>query len=264
MDKQAQRTENLSQTMELLVAYHQRPSVQLRNRIVRLNMGLVRKVAHQVSRQCSQPYEDLEQCGYLGLISAIERFKPSQGCAFSSFAVPYIRGEILHFLRDRAHSVRIPRRWLQLHQEGQKARQELTLTLGYPPSELQIAQHLQLPLDEWRSVRMAMVNRAPLSLNTTHPSSRYQNSDATSTLEDSLPDTHPRQQREEETLELHQALEQLEERTRQMIEGVFINQLTRQEVARNIGVSPITVSRHIQQGIDQLVGMLKQPAMAVE
>lgn len=260
----AKRTELSSRSMELLMAYHQRPSVQLRNRLVQLNMGLVRQVAHRVARQCAQPYEDLEQCGYLGLIAAIERFDPKQGCAFSSFAVPYIRGEILHFLRDRAHSVRIPRRWQQLHQEGQKVRQQLTLSLGYAPSEQQVAEHLQLSLDEWRSVRMAMINRAPLSLNSTHPRSHCQNSEATVTLEDMLLDPHASPQREEEVLELSQAMEKLEARTRQMIEGVFLNQLTRQEVARNIGVSPITVSRHIQQGIDQLVNLLHQPALATK
>ncbi len=86
-----------SQVMELLVSYHAFPSLQVRNQLVRLNIGLVRKIAHRVAYQCAEPYEDLEQIGYLGLISAIERFDPTQGCAFSSFAVPYIRGEMLHF-----------------------------------------------------------------------------------------------------------------------------------------------------------------------
>jgi RNA polymerase sigma-B factor len=248
--------------MELLMAYHQRPTIQLRNRLVQLNMGLVRKVAHRVACQCAQPYEDLEQCGYLGLIAAIERFDPKLGCAFSSFAVPYIRGEILHFLRDRAHSVRIPRRWQQLHQEGQKMRQQLAFNLGYPPSEQQVAEHLHISLDEWRGVRMAMLNRAPLSLNSTHPRSQFQSTETMATLEDMLLDPHASLQREEEVLELTQAMEQLEERTRQMIEGVFLNQLTRQEVARTIGVSPITVSRHIQQGIDQLINLLHSPALS--
>jgi RNA polymerase sigma-B factor len=249
------------QTMELLIAYRQSPSVHVRNKLVRLNMGLVRKIAHRVARQCTEPYEDLEQCGYLGLISAIERFDPTQGCAFSSFAVPYIRGEILHFLRDRAHSVKIPRRWQQLNQDGRKARQELTLALGHQPTECQIANHLKLSVDEWRSVRLAMLNRAPISLSTTTRFAANQNTDTTITLGDILvdPQEQSRQTSEEESLELQQALNQLEEKTRQMIEFVFFKQLTRQEVARQIGVSPITVSRHIQKGIDQLVSLLQRP-----
>ena len=81
--------------MELLRSYHHNPSIKLRNRLVQLHTGLVRKMAHKFSHQCNEPYEDLEQIGYFGLIRAIERFDPSQGYAFSSFAVPYIRGEML-------------------------------------------------------------------------------------------------------------------------------------------------------------------------
>jgi RNA polymerase sigma-B factor len=255
-----------SETFSLLLAYHQRPTVQLRNRLVRMNMGLVRKVAHRLARQCSIPYEDLEQCGYLGLIAAIERFDPTQGCAFSSFAVPYIRGEILHFLRDRATPVKIPRRWQQLNQEGQKIRQALTASLGHQPSEQNIAQHLNLSVEEWRAVRLAMLNRAPLSLSATTHYGHQSSNETSMTLGDMLvdPQEQTRQRIEEDRLELQQALNQLEDKTRQMIEGVFLNQLTRQEVAHQIGVSPITVSRHIQKGIDQLVGLLQRSKVAAE
>ena len=157
----AYQTSLQSQSIELLVAYRQKPSVQLRNRLVRLNMGLVRKVAHRLSHQCAEPYEDLEQCGFLGLITAIERFDPSQGFAFSSFAVPYIRGEILHFLRDRANSVRIPRRWQKLNRDGSKARQALMTELGRQPSEHEIAAALEITIEEWQSVKLASSNRNP-------------------------------------------------------------------------------------------------------
>ena len=68
-----------SRGMELLMEYKQSPSVALRNQLVRLNAGLVRKIAHRISHQCSEPYEDLEQIGYIGLIRAIERFDPQPG-----------------------------------------------------------------------------------------------------------------------------------------------------------------------------------------
>ena len=100
--------------MELLMTYYQgkdqltdKERLALRNRLVKLNAGLVRKIAHRVSHQCAEPYEDLEQIGFIGLIRAIERFNPTQGCAFSSFAVPYIRGEMLHFLRDRGSAIKV-------------------------------------------------------------------------------------------------------------------------------------------------------------
>ncbi len=251
--------------MELLMAYRQNPSVQLRNRLVKLNLGLVRKVAHRLAHQCAEPYEDLEQCGYMGLITAIERFDPSQGYAFSSFAVPYIRGEILHFLRDRANTVRIPRRWQQLSRDGEKARQALTVELGRQPNEQEIATALNVDLTEWRSVKLASSNRVPLSLNARVPSSGHQQSDTAMTLGDTLMDVRSTilQGNEEERIELQYALNQLEDKTREMIESVFLHQLSRQEVAQRIGVSPVTVTRRIKKGVEELMGLLQQQSLAV-
>jgi RNA polymerase sigma-B factor len=250
-----------SQTLELLMAYRQKPSVHLRNRLVKLNLGLVRKVAHRLSHQCAEPYEDLEQCGYIGLITAIERFDPSQGYAFSSFAVPYIRGEILHFLRDRANTVRIPRRWQQLNRDGEKVRHDLVVQLGRQPSEKEIAAALNVDLSEWRSVRLASSNRVPLSLNAHVSSNSSQQMDSVMTLGDTLMDVRSQvhQFNEEERLELQHALGQLEEKTREMIESVFLHQLSRQEVAQRVGVSPVTVTRRIKKGIEEMVELLHTP-----
>jgi RNA polymerase sigma-B factor len=254
----AYQTSLQSQSMELLVSYRQEPSVRLRNRLVRLNMGLVRKVAHRLAHQCAEPYEDLEQCGYMGLITAIERFDPTQGYAFSSFAVPYIRGEILHFLRDRANTVRIPRRWQQLSRDGAKVRQTLVMQLGRQPSDQEIADELDLSIHEWRSVKLAASNRVPLSLNARISSGHHQ-AEAAMTLGDTLTDTHDEilQLNEEDRLELQQALNQLEEKTRIMIEAVFLHRLSRQEVAKRIGVSPVTVTRRIKKGIDELMELMQ-------
>lgn len=256
----AYQTSLQSQTMELLVAYRQKPSVHLRNRLVRLNMGLVRKVAHRLTHQCAEPYEDLEQCGYLGLITAIERFDPSQGYAFSSFAVPYIRGEILHFLRDRANTVRIPRRWQQLSRDAAKVRQALTVELGRQPKDQEIANALEITMEEWRSVKLSTTNRVPLSLNARVASGQQQQSDSAMTLGDTLMDVHSQilQANQEDRIELQQALSQLEERTRIMIESVFFHQVSRQEVAKRIGVSSVTVTRNMKKGIDTLVELLQQ------
>ena len=88
-------------SLALLREYQQSASLELRNQIVQLNIGLVRKEAHQWLNHCTENYEDLVQVGCIGLIRAIERFEMSKGHAFSSFATPYIRGEIQHYLRDK-------------------------------------------------------------------------------------------------------------------------------------------------------------------
>ncbi|MEO0986566.1 MAG: RNA polymerase sigma factor SigF [Cyanobacteria bacterium J06639_14] len=251
-----------SRGMELLIAYKQEPSINLRNQLVRLNAGLVRKVAHRVSHQCSEPYEDLEQIGYLGLIRAIERFNPSQGCAFSSFAVPYIRGEMLHFLRDRGTTVRIPRRWQDLQKEAQKRQGELIRQLGRQPNDAEMAQTLEVSVREWREVKMANKNRMLLSLDATI----CQQADSNITLGDTLTDTDYQRLQilEEDRQQIQRAMAQLEEKTRSAIEYVFFSGLSRKEVAERIGVSPMTVTRRIQRGIEQMIEFLQPQSLQTE
>lgn len=243
-----------SHSMELLMAYQQNKSVSIRNQLVKLNAGLVRKIAHRVSHQCAEPYEDLEQIGYLGLIRAIERFNPSQGCAFSSFAVPYIRGEMLHFLRDRGSAVKVPRRWQDLQKEGQRVRAELVKDLGRQPMDQEIAEHMGISVNEWREIKMAVRNRLPLSLDAT-----VQQVDSSITLGETLPDARYQalQRLEEDRQQLQRALSQLEDKTRAAIEFVFFSDLSRKEVAERIGVSPMTVTRRIQRGLEQMVSFLQ-------
>ncbi|NJK27663.1 MAG: sigma-70 family RNA polymerase sigma factor [Coleofasciculaceae cyanobacterium SM2_3_26] len=241
--------------MELLVEYHQTHDVRLRNQLVRMNAGLVRKIAHRVSHCCAEPYEDLEQIGYIGLIRAIEKFNPGHGYAFSSFAVPYIRGEMLHFLRDNGGVVKVPRRWRELQRKGQKVQEQLTLELGHPPTDAEIAAELGVSLPEWRQSKSAAKNASPLSLD----SIVGRQTDSPMTLKDNLIDRHQETRIgvEEERQQLHYAMEQLEEKTRQTMEFVFFQQLSRKQVARMIGVSPMTITRRIQKGIDELVAILQ-------
>lgn len=244
-----------SEGMELLISYYQNPSIELRNQLVKLHTGLVRKMAHQFANQCNEPYEDLEQIGYFGLIRAIERFNPNQGFAFSSFAVPYIRGEILHFLRDRTGVVKIPRRWQELYTEGQKIRRELALALERCPTDAEIARKLKVSPQEWRDSKLAAQNRIILSLDTTV----VQQVDCPITLGEALPDPRSTtlQQQEEERQQLQGAMSQLEEKTRTAVELVFLKELSRKEAAKRIGTSPMTVTRYLQRGKEQLVSLLQ-------
>lgn len=246
----------LSRTREdcLFRAYAAHPSVVLRNSIVQRNAGLVRQIARCLSRKCTEPYEDLVQIGFLGLIRAVERFDPDQGCAFSSFASPYIRGEMLHFLRDCGHLVRLPRRWQELYRSGQQWHHRLAEQLGHPPSEAELAQALEISPTEWRTICWARQNRSPLSLDL----SLQQETGRRLTLAETLPDPQGEQsqQRAENWQVLETALSSLEQETRLVLEGVFLGDRTRRELAHSLGVSPMTISRRIQRGLTALLAQL--------
>lgn len=250
-----------AKAIELLVAYHQSPTIELRNKLVRLNVGLVRKVVHRLSQQCNESFEDLEQVGYLGLINAIERFDPKHGNAFSSFAVPYIRGEILHYLRDRSGTVKIPRRWQDLQRSAQRVRDTLTQQLGRTPKDSEMAAELGVTAEEWQQVKLASSNRCPLSLDAVIPSCTDESG---VTLGDTLP--NPQAQKlmswEEDRAQLQHALSQLEEKTRTIIEQVYLNDVPRKQVAEQMGISPMTVARKLQRGVEQLAAFLNQPLLS--
>ncbi|MBD2578320.1 sigma-70 family RNA polymerase sigma factor [Oscillatoria sp. FACHB-1406] len=240
---------------ELLASYARNPSIELRNQLVKLNTGLVRKVAYQISRQSAEPYEDLSQVGYIGLILAIERFDGRKGYAFSSFAIPYIRGEILNFIRDRSTTLKIPRRWQELYRKGKKVRGELALSLGYQPSEDGVARALGVTPQEWRECKSAAQNRFLVSLDAT----ASKDTDNSLPLEEILADPRDRARQawQEDRLQLQGAMSQLDRKTQDAIEFVYLRDLSRKEAAKQLGVSTITVSRHLQKGINQLALQLQ-------
>jgi RNA polymerase sigma-B factor len=247
-------TELKSESLQLLREYQQLPSAPIRNQIVELNFGLVRKEAHHWIHQCTENYEDLLQVGCIGLIRAIERFDMTKGHAFSSFAIPYIRGEIQHYLRDKSPSVRIPRRWQALQRQAVWVIRELQGKLNRTPTDAEVAIALEIPLTEWQEIKLASQNRALLSLDA--PIRDEEN--GTASLGELVPDHQYRsfQLAQEDQIRLQQALVQLEKRTQQILEFVFLHDLTQKETAERLGISTVTVSRRVKKGLETLQSLM--------
>ena len=234
----------------LLREYQQSPSATVRNQLVKLNFGLVRKEAHYWMNQCQENYEGLLQAGCLGLIRAIERFEISKGHAFSSFAIPYIRGEIQHYLRDKGVTVRIPRRWLALQQQAIGVSRCLREKYNRQPTDSELSAALLISASEWQEIKLAWVNRAPLSLDVPV----LDGEEGSTNLGELVPDNRYRsfQLAQEDQIRLQQALVQLEKRTREVLECVFLQDLTQKQVAEHLGISVVTVSRRVKKGLDLL------------
>ncbi|MCT7975595.1 RNA polymerase sigma factor SigF [Laspinema olomoucense] len=243
-----------SESLELLRAYQTSPTTHLRNQIVQLNIGLVRKEVHHWMQQCTETYDDLLQVGCLGLIRAIERFDMSKGHAFSSFAVPYIRGEIQHYLRDKSPSVRIPRHWLTLQRQATKEIQKLQESLNRHPSDMEVASALKISVTEWQEIKLACRNRSPLSLD----APVQDDEEGAASLGELVPDAGYRsfQLAQEDQIRLQLALGKLEDGTRKVLEFVFLHDLTQKETAERMGISSVTVSRRVKKGITSLKKMM--------
>lgn len=238
------------ESLRLLREYQQNHSAEVRNQLVHLNFGLVRREAHHWVNQCTESYDDLLQVGCIGLIRAIERFDTTKGTAFSSFAIPYIRGEIQHYLRDRGCSVRMPRHWLALRQQSVAVTQDLRVKFNRQPTDSEVAAALDIPLSEWEEIKLAHQNREPLSLDTPVRDT----DEGVTSLGELVPDPRYRsfQLAQEDQIRLQQALAHLEKRTREVLEFVFLHDLTQREVAELLDISVVTVSRRVKKGLDAL------------
>ncbi len=243
-----------SESLQLLQGYQSNPSTTIRNQLVQMNLGLVRKEAHRWVNNSGESFEDLLQVGCFGLIQAIERFDLTKGRAFSSFAVPYIRGEIQHYLRDKSPQVRIPRRWQDLQRQAAQVTHQMRDELRRQPTEAEVIEALGVSETEWQEVKVAMSNRSPLSLDTP-----IQQAESESTLGDLLTDGHHRsfQLAQEDQIRVQQALAKLEKRTSQVLEFVFLYDLTQKETAERLGISAVTVSRQVKKGLTTLRQLLK-------
>ncbi len=239
----------------LLRIYQKNPTARLRNQIVELNLGLVHKEAHHWVNQCQEHYEDLVQVGCLGLIRAIERFDVGRGYAFSSFALPYIRGEIQHYLRDKSPTLKIPRRWQVLQGQAIGVIRQLQNDLHRPPTDAEIASALEIEMSEWQEIKFSLKNRALVSLDTPMSDDEEQRSVS---FGDTMPDQKYRsfQLAQEDQIRIQQALQQVENLTRQVLEFVFLHDLTQKETAARLGISSVTVSRRVKKGIETLKKLL--------
>jgi RNA polymerase sigma-B factor len=237
-------------SLNLFQQYHKKPNTQVRNQIMELNFGLVKKEAYHWVNQCNESFEDLLQVGSIGLIRAIERFKYEKGNAFSSFAIPYIRGEIQHYLRDKSPTLRIPRRWLELRQRSSSFIHDFREKHHRQPTNSEIAHHLEVSIKEWQDIKLAYQNRKPLSLDV----SVNNDLDSQTSLCDLVADPQHRsfQLVYEDRLRLQQALSELEDRTRDVLEFVFLHDLTQKETAKALGISVVTVSRQLKKGVNLL------------
>jgi len=239
---------------QLLREYEQSRSETIRNELVKLNFGLVRKEAHYWMNQCRENYDDLLQVGSLGLIRAIEKFQLSKGNAFSSFAIPYIRGEIQHYLRDKGVTVRIPRRYLALQEQSVRVTRCFQEKHNRQPTDTELAAALAISVEQWQEIKLAWVNRAPLSLDVPV----LDGEEGTTCLGELVPDPRYRsfQLAQEDRIRLQQALFQLEKCTREVLEGVFLQDLTQKQVAELLGISVVTVSRRVKKGLGLLKNLM--------
>ena len=142
-------------------------SAQLQQRNQRLERSgdLVRPIAWHYAHRCPETAEDLQQVGLLGLLRAAELYQETLGTPFPAFARPHIRGAILHYLRDQARPVRLPRRVQELEDRLRAVRRELEASLGRLATATELRQALGLNESQWQGFEAAQRISRPCSLS---------------------------------------------------------------------------------------------------
>ncbi|GAA3064841.1 RNA polymerase, sigma 28 subunit, SigD/FliA/WhiG [Actinokineospora globicatena] len=120
---------------------------KLRSELVTAFLPLAQHVARRFANR-GEPYDDLLQVATVGLINAIDRFDPTRGSDFMSFAVPTVMGEVRRHFRDTSWSMRVPRRLKELHLSLAGATAEMSQHLGRAPTPRELAERLDLPVED--------------------------------------------------------------------------------------------------------------------
>jgi RNA polymerase sigma-B factor len=220
-----------------------------RELLVERYLPLARQLANRY-RSPHEPFDDLFQVAALGLIKAIDRFDPTRGIAFSSFAVPTVLGEIKRYFRDRTWSVRVPRDLQELSLRVDRATSDLTLELQRQPTVPEISAQVGASVEEVLEALHAGGAHRAVSLD----APRGSGDDAGNTLGETVPIEDTRLRRAEDRAALAQLMRRLTPREREVLLLRFVADLTQAEIGERIGRSQMQVSRIIRQALGRLQG----------
>ncbi|WP_405627531.1 RNA polymerase sigma factor SigF [Streptomyces sp. NBC_00016] len=218
---------------------------EMRNQLVRMHLPLVEHLARRF-RNRGEPLDDLTQVATIGLIKSVDRFDPERGVEFSTYATPTVVGEIKRHFRDKGWAVRVPRRLQELRLALTTATAELSQQHGRSPTVHELAEKLAISEEEVLE--------------------GLESANAYSTLSLDVPDTDDESPAvadtlgaEDEALEgveyresLKPLLEDLPPREKRILLLRFFGNMTQSQIAQEVGISQMHVSRLLARTLAQL------------
>jgi RNA polymerase sigma-B factor len=217
----------------------------IRARIVAQHMKLARRIARRYANR-GEPVEDLEQSALVGLVKAINRYDPLRGHDFLAYARPMMNGEVKRHFRDQTWAVRVPRKVQEGRAELSQAAAALSQRHGRPPTGEELAAELRLSEEDLASLREASAAYSALSL------SMPAGPDETRTLADTLGAVDEALDAVEDRESLHPLLDALPPRELRLILLRFFGNQTQAEIAAELGVSQMQVSRLLTATLTRL------------
>ncbi|WP_438947991.1 RNA polymerase sigma factor SigF [Streptomyces durbertensis] len=218
---------------------------ELRNRLVRMHLPLVEHLARRF-RNRGEPLDDLTQVATIGLIKSVDRFDPDRGVEFSTYATPTVVGEIKRHFRDKGWAVRVPRRLQELRLSLATATAELSQQHGRAPTVHELAQRLSISEEDVLEGLESANAYSTLSLDV--PDTDDESPAVADTLgaeDDALEGVEYRES-------LKPLLEELPPREKKILLLRFFGNMTQSQIAQEVGISQMHVSRLLARTLAQL------------
>jgi RNA polymerase sigma-B factor len=218
---------------------------QLRTQVIEDGLGLAQRLARRF-RDRGEPIDDLMQVASMGLVHAVDGYDPGRGCEFVGYATPTILGEIRRYFRDKGWRIKVPRRLQELRIQVNRARVELSQTMAAEPGVADLARHLDVdPEEVGEAIEVARVYQ-PVSLST--PAGPDPGID----LADPLGADDPAIEAVDNREAVKPLLASLPERERRIVALRFFGEMTQSQIARELGISQMHVSRLLTQTLTRL------------
>jgi RNA polymerase sigma-B factor len=231
----------------LLRRYHEEGDVAAREQLIEQYMSLVRSLARRYSYRGEQ-LEDLVQIGAIGLIKAIDRFDLNRGVELTTYATPNIIGEIKRHFRDRGWSVRVPRGLQELNVQLSRLIEQLTVQLSRSPTIAELAEAAGVTEED--VLEAIESGRAYTSLSLSGGGGGGED-DELDPLESLGTEEHEYEVSENRAV-LAPGFRALDERERTILHLRFFKGLTQSQIAQQVGISQMHVSRLIRRSLEKI------------
>jgi RNA polymerase sigma-B factor len=232
----------------LLRRYHIEGDLAAREELIERYMSLVRSLARRYSYRGEQ-LDDLVQIGAIGLIKAIDRFDVERGVELTTYATPNIIGEIKRHFRDKGWSVRVPRGLQELNVQLSRLIEQQTVELGRSPTIPELAK--AAGTEEEEVLEALESGRAYTSVSLSATAGGPEEDGELDPLE-SLGAEEPQYEVSEDRAVLAPGFRVLDERERRILHLRFFKGLTQSQIAQQVGISQMHVSRLIRRALEKI------------